>query len=302
MITWLVVLGGALGLGLALLIAELRPAPPHLETALNRLNPGPTAPIRLGEAVPDFGVTAEPGLLDGLGRRLRGLGVLSGLTLPERDLALVGRTPERHLAQKLISSLLGLLAFPYGIVIAQLIGHPLPFAVPAVASLGLGAVMWFLPDLLLRGQADEARIDFLHAVAAYLELVALERAADRGPAESLERAAQVGRGPVIRRIAQAMELASLQRRPPWDGLADLATELGLTPLQDLADTMRLSGTDGTAVYKTLRARAANLRSELLSDELAKANVVSERMVVPGTALVMLFTALVGFPALYRMLH
>jgi hypothetical protein len=292
-ITWLVLSGGLAGLGLALFVAELRPAPPQLGSALERLHPEPVLP---GEAA----TGREPkGFHEALGARLR---QVPGVTVPRRELALVGRTPERHLAQKLLSALIGLVAFPYVTFMASLAGVTLPVLVPAFCSLALAALMWLMPDLLLRSQAAEARVDHLHAVAAYLELVALERAADRGPAEALLSAARVGDGPVLRRIALALDRATLERRPPWDGLADLAEELGLTPLQDLADTMRLAGTDGAAVYKTLRARAANLRSELLSDELAKANVVSERMVLPGTALVMVFTLLVGFPAVYRMMR
>jgi hypothetical protein len=292
-ITWLLLTGALAGLGVALLVAELRPAPPQLGSALERLHPGPVPP---GEAATG---PARSGFYEALGARLRDL---PGVTIPRRELALVGRTAERHLAQKLLSSLLGLVAFPYVSFMAGVVGISLPVLVPAVCSLALAALMWFLPDLLLRGQAAEARVDYLHAIAAYLELVALERAADRGPAEALLSAARVGDGPVLRRIAAALDRATLERRPPWDGLADLADELGLTPLQDLADTMRLAGTDGAAVYQTLRARAANLRAELLSDELAKANVVSERMVLPGTALVMVFTVLVGFPAVSRMMQ
>jgi hypothetical protein len=56
------------------------------------------------------------------------------------------------------------------------------------------------------------------------------------------------------------------------------------------------------VYRALRARARNLRSELLTDDLDRANVDSERMVAPGSALVSLMTALIAFPALYQMLH
>ncbi|WP_042380281.1 type II secretion system F family protein [Streptacidiphilus melanogenes] len=294
MITWLVLTGGFAGLGVALLVAELRPAPPQLGAALERLHPEPVLP---GEAV--TGDPTADGFYEAVGARLRGV---PGVVVPRRELALVGRTAERHLAQKLISALFGLVAFPYVTFMASLAGVSLPVLVPAICSLALAALMWFLPDLLLRAQAEEARVDYLHAVAAYLELVALERAADRGPAEALLCAARVGNGPVLRRIEAALDRAALDRRPPWDGLADLAEELGLTPLQDLADTMRLAGTDGAAVYKTLRARAANLRSELLSDELARANVVSERMVLPGTALVMVFTVLVGFPAVSRMMQ
>ncbi|WP_042374599.1 type II secretion system F family protein [Streptacidiphilus neutrinimicus] len=294
MITWLVLTGGLIGIGAALLAAELRPAPPQLEMALDRLHPEPVLP---GEAA--TGAAAPGGFYEALGARLRDL---PGVTIPRRELALVGRTPERHLAQKLLSALIGLVAFPYVAFTASLMHVSLSVLVPAFCSLALAAVMWFLPDLLLRGQAAEARVDYLHATAAYLELVALERAADRGPAEALLSAARIGDGPVLRRIAAALDRAGLERRPPWDGLSDLAEELGLMPLQDLADTMRLAGTDGAAVYKTLRARAANLRSELLSDELARANVVSERMVLPGTMLVMIFTLLIGFPAVSRMMQ
>ncbi|RAG80825.1 hypothetical protein DN069_36065 [Streptacidiphilus pinicola] len=293
MITWLVLTGGLAGLGLALFVAELRPAPPQLGSALERLHPDPVAP---GEPVTG---AVPSGFYEALGARLRNL---PGVTIPRRELALVGRTPERHLAQKLISALIGLVLFPYIAFMASMVGVSLPVLVPAVCSLALAALMWFLPDLLLRDQAAEARVDYLHAIAAYLELVALERAADRGPAEALLSAARVGSGPVLRQISTALDRATLDRRPPWDGLDDLAEELGLTPLQDLADTMRLAGTDGAAVYRTLRARAANLRSELLSDELARANVVSERMVLPGTVLVMIFTVLVAFPAVSRMLQ
>ncbi len=66
--------------------------------------------------------------------------------------------------------------------------------------------------------------------------------------------------------------------------------------------MRISGTDGAAVYDTLRARSKGLRGELLAEDLARANADSERMVAPGSALTMLMTFLVVFPALFKMLN
>ncbi len=111
----------------------------------------------------------------------------------------------------------------------------------------------------------------------------------------------MGRGTVFRRIRDALERASTDRLPPWDGLDVLSVELGLTPLQDVADIMRISGTDGAAVYDTLRARARSLRGELLAEDLARANTDSERMVAPGAALTLLMTSLIVFPALYQML-
>ena len=287
--TWLILAGIVVGLGIGLLASELRPGPPDLDTALERLHREPVreALNRRGE---------PPGPLDPLGARLVGL---QGRRLPRAELALIGRSPARFMAHKLMFALMGLLIPPLLLAGAALMGDSLPVTVPVVGSLLLAALLWFVPDGVVLGEAKEARVEYLHGVAAYLELVALERAADCGPAEALSRAALVGRGTVFRRIADALDRATLDRRPPWDGLDALAEELALTPLQDVADIMRISGTDGAAVYRTLRARAHNLRSELLAEELAKANVDSERMVAPGTALVTLMTVLIGFPAVYQ---
>jgi len=287
--TWLIVAGVVVGLGIGLLASELRPAPPNLDAALERLH---REPVR----VTPGRRTEPPGPFDLLGARLVGL---QGTWLPRSELALIGRSPARFMAHKLMFALMGLLIPPVLVAAASLMGTSLPVTIPVVGSLLLACMLWFVPDGIVRGEAKEARVEYLHGVAAYLELVALERAADCGPAEALSRAATVGRGTVFRRIADALDRATLDRRPPWDGLDALAEELALTPLQDVADIMRISGTDGAAVYRTLRARARNLRSELLAEELARANVDSERMVAPGTALVTLMTVLIGFPAVYQ---
>lgn len=286
--SWLIFAGVVVGLGLGLLAAELRPAPPGLDSALDRLHREPVRPgTRSGP---------PPGALDRLGAGLIGV---QGKWMPQAELALIGRSPATFMGQKAMFAGLGLLLAPFLTIAMGLLGTKLPLTIPVAGSLLLGAGFWFIPDGIVRGEAKEARVEYLHGIAAYLELVALERAADCGPAEALARAATVGRGTVFRRIADALDRATLDRRPPWDGLDALSAELGLLPLQDVADIMRLSGTDGAAVYTTLRARARNLRSELLAEELAKANVDSERMVVPGTILVTLMTVLIGFPALYQ---
>ncbi|GAA5016527.1 type II secretion system F family protein [Kitasatospora paranensis] len=287
---WAVLAGGAAAGGLALLLAELRPAPPDLGQALGRLHRTPDPrPADTG---------ARPAWYDRIGAdSLR----LPGVRIPHRQLALIGRSPARFMAHKLMFALIGLVLPGYLTAMAVLAGVGLPVAVPLVAGPLLAAVLWLVPDGIVAGEAKEARTEYLHGIAGYLELVALERAADCGPAEALRRAAAVGRGTVFRRIRDALERAATDRLPPWDGLDVLAEDLGLTPLQDLADIMRISGTDGAAVYDTLRARARSLRGELLAEELAQANTDSERMVAPGAALTLLMTVLIVFPALYQML-
>ncbi|OIV35446.1 hypothetical protein BIV57_21505 [Mangrovactinospora gilvigrisea] len=289
---WALIAGAAVGGGLALLAAELRPAPPELGAALGRLRS--SVPTVRPE---DAAAADRPGLLDRLGGRMTGL---PGVRIPRRDLALIGRTPARFMAHKGLFALIGLALPAYGQAVWTLFGLNLPVVVPAVAAPVLAVLLWLLPDAIAAGEAKEARVEYLHGVAAYLELVALERAADCGPAEAMSRAARVGRGAVFLRMRDAIDAAAVDRRPPWVGLGRLAEELGLAPLQDVADIMRLSGADGAAVYGTLRARAKSLRSELLAEDLAKANTDSERMVIPGSALVMVMVVMIAFPALYQM--
>ncbi|GAA1947431.1 type II secretion system F family protein [Kitasatospora viridis] len=289
---WAILAGCVAAAGLALLIAELRPAPPDLGQTLDRLH-RPAEPVR---------ANAEPvdeKWYDRLGGRA--LGVL-GVRLPVQSLALIGRTPARFMAHKLLFGLIGLMLPAYLTAMLVALGYPPPVALPVVVSLGLAVLGWLLPDGIVQGEAKEARTEYLHAISAYLELVALERAADHGPAEAMRRAAAVGRGAVFRRIQDALERAATDRMPPWEGLEALSGELGLTQLQDVADIMRLSGADGAAVYDTLRARAKGLRDELLADDLARAGATSEQMVAPGAALTLLMTILIVYPALYQMLH
>lgn len=289
---WAVLAGGAAAGGVALLLAELRPAPPDLGQALDRLHrvPEPRRAEDQDVVLPWY---------DRVGERS---GRLPGVRIPHQELALIGRSPARFMAHKLLFAVLGFALPGYLTVMAAVIGDGLPLAVPLLVGPLLAALLWFVPDGIVSGEAKEARTEYLHGIAAYLELVALERAADCGPAEALRRAAAVGRGTVFRRIRDALERAATDRLPPWDGLDALALELGLTPLQDVADIMRISGVDGAAVYDTLRARAKSLRGELLSEELAKANTDSERMVAPGSALTLLMTVLIAFPAVYQMLN
>ena len=50
----------------------------------------------------------------------------------------------------------------------------------------------------------------------------------------------------------------------------------------------------------LRARSAAVRGSLLSEELAEANVVEERMYVPASFLGLVFLALLMAPSLLRL--
>jgi hypothetical protein len=294
-LTWLVILaGGLLGAGLVVAFAGLSPARPDLADAVSRLLPGgpttrPTAPPALARLGPR-GRTA-------LVRATRAF----GLTRYAADLRMIDMAPEVLAVRKITYAGIGL-AFPAVMTAGMSLGGVgLPIAVPAVAGLVLGGVFFMLPDLNVRQSATAARAAMRTATCVYLELVAMERLADAGPTEALDRAAGVGGSPEFARIRDALLRAELAGQPSWSGLSDLGTATGVSELGDTADIMRLAGRDGAAVYATLRARAASLRTQLLSAATAKANAASEHMVVPVSLLGLCFMALLGYPAFVRIL-
>ncbi len=282
--------GAAIGGGIALIVRALVADTPDLTAALARL---------------DGTATAEPATT-GAGTWLDdrvGTALVARLPLARyrRDLDVVGETGQALAIRKAGYALIGLL-FPTVLAATMLLlGVTPPLAIPVVASLALAGVLFFVPDVDLRRRAAAERLAVRRAVCAYLELVALERAGDAGTVEALERAATVADAPPFARIRDALTRAQLAGHPPWTGLTELAERLDVTELDDLADIMRLSGQDGAAVYATLRARAASLRTQLLAANAAEANAASEHMIVPVALLGIAFMALIGYPAFARIL-
>lgn len=298
-LTATVLAGATGGLGLALLVRELMPAQPQLTAALDRLAP-PQASAAGDEPTGDTASTRALETRVGLLAQRH----LSGLPLqavPDRELALLRIPVARHVGQKVLLALIGLLFPVLFTALALAVGVALPLALPALSSLVLAAVLFLLPDLEVRRKAAAAREEFARATSAYLDLTALERAAGAGATQALEQAATVGDSWVFVRLREQLIRARLSGTAPWDGLHELATELALPELSDLADIMRLSGEEGAAVADTLRARSRGLRTALLTKEQTRANEDSERMVVPVAVLGLIFLMLLGAPAIVRIL-
>ncbi|WP_406280869.1 hypothetical protein [Embleya sp. NBC_00896] len=284
----MIVAGCVAGAGIALLIRELWPAPPDLGHALHRLS---GSPRRRTEATGDH-----------KGDRIASFAQrIPGVKVPHRDLDLVGSSVADFFRSKALLALLGLLLPAFVTALMVVTGVGFAIYLPFFASLLAALVLWMVPDWALRDQAKSARIEFQHATAAYLDLVALERSGDAGPGEALERAAQVGDGWAFLRIQDALARARVGGVDPWAGLRDLARDLDLPELADVADIIEMAGTEGAAVYGTLRARSQSLRTELLATEHEVANRDSERLTVPGTMLVVIMGVILGFPAIARMM-
>ena len=286
--------GVLVALGVVLLVMRLMPAEPDLAEALSRLTParGRARSVDQSSAATGkerIGVWAMKTLPPALWVRT-----------PTRELAILRIPLARFYGDKLTFAGLGLVIPPLLAWFFDLIDLGFPIAVPALASLALAAVMFFMPNYNAVDDARKARLEFSRALGAYIDLVALERNNGSGVRQAMESAAEVGDSWVFIRLSEELTRSRWSGLPPWDALHALAEELGLPELDDFADIMRLSGEEGASVYATLRARSAAMRTAMLNDEIAEANAVGERMTIPGSLLGVIFMALLVAPSLLRM--
>lgn len=305
---WVIAAGVVAGLGVFGLVRELMPGSARLDAALARLDPASGwlgAPVTADyqsvlPALPP-GRTAAPPVSRSarIGARLAALA--PWLPVPTADLALLGKDRQVWLASKLGWGVAGLALVPLASLALAFEGFAIPLGLPAFASILLAVGLFFVPDLSVRSMARRMRSDFRHALASYLDLVALERGAGAGPTEALEAAAEIGAGWAFSRIRAALDGARRTGRAPWTGLAELAAETGVTELADLADIAEVAGQEGAKILQTLSARAESMRSEALSAERASAGSKSTTMVVPIALLAGGFLILIVFPLVYRIL-
>jgi hypothetical protein len=287
--------GGLIGLGASLLVTRILPAEPDLADALGRLTPT-RANATSSIAAPAADGRERLGLW-----AIRVLPPATWRRTPTKELALLRIPLARFYGEKILFAFLGALIPPVLGLFFNLLGLGLPTTIPAIASFGLAAAMFFIPNYNAVDEAKKARVEFTRALGAYIELVALERNNGSGPRQAMEAAAEIGESWVLTRLSEELTRSRWSGRPPWDALHALADELGLPELNDFADIMRLSGEEGASIYSNLRARSAAMRTAMLNDELAAANAVGERMSIPGSLLGVIFMALLLAPSLLRML-
>ncbi|MFE4512674.1 type II secretion system F family protein [Kitasatospora sp. NPDC056783] len=286
--------GAAVGGGLVLAVAGLLPARADLGDVMRRMDAGRIDHLEAQAATP-------AGLLDRLGLRLLSQLGEGFFRLPRRELDLIGRSPANHVGLKIGMGLVGLLMPTFVVLTTAALGAALPLAVPAFGALALAVLFYMLPDVQVKQLAAEARGEFRTAIASYLELVSLERAADAGPIEALHRAAGVGDGWVFHRLRGALNAAELANVPPWEGLRQLSEDLGVPELGAPADIMALAGEEGAAVYSTLQAQAKSLRGALLTEAQAEANAASEKMILPVSMLVIIMAGFVAYPMIIKIM-
>lgn len=290
-----VLAGLMISCGLVIAGLYFAPAQPDLGDALGRLSP------TSGTRQPAAESGDRPELADRLGLwAMRHLPSRLWGGTPHRDLAILGRSTHRFYGEKLLMASIVAAGVPLLTAIFSVtFPIPAPFTVAAVLIGGLFG--WLVPNGNVATAATEARLEFNRALGSYVDLVALERSAGGSAArQALENAAEIGDSWPFRRIRDELARSRFSGEAPWDAIHQLADELGLPALDDVADIMRLAGAEGTQVYDTLRARSTALRSALLAAEQAKANALSARMAIPTTLMAIVFCLVLVTPAVLRL--
>jgi len=285
--------GAGVGLGVLLVLRGARQPRPALALSLERLRPGyedPAAASALGGRLEVHGAR--------LGERLALAVDKTGLRLASTraDLAVTGKPLERFYLDKVLFAIFGFVFIPAAVAFASMAGVSLPVIVPVWVSLVFGVVGFFLPDLLIRGEAAEARRGFRHALSAFLELVRINLAGGAGIEGALHDSVSVGSGWAFDRLREALAVARLSGETPWAALGRLGVELRIDELIELSSSLVLAGSEGAKIKESLAAKADSLRRHEAAVAEAKAQEASERMSVPIAVLLFGFLIFLGYPA------
>jgi tight adherence protein C len=227
----------------------------------------------------------------GLSRSNRAIEILVGKRSDglRRDLSICERTDAKFVQDRLIWTLLfsvpGLLVL-FGSSLGAQWASPV---VGLIVLFGGGVAGWFYARTDLASDAEKARAEFRHALAAYLELVTILMAGGAGVETSLFDAAATGRGRALRHLRSSLSAAQARREAPWRALGDLE-------LEELEASMSLAG-GGAQVRDSLTAKAVAMRMKDLGKMEAEAQARSETMVLPVMLMFAGFMVLIGYPAL-----
>lgn len=219
----------------------------------------------------------------------------------ERDLAVVGRTVERHALDKLTLTALGCGLPLLVLLVTSVADAALPVGVVSLAVIAFGLAGWFYADADLRHDADTRRRDFRHALSVYLDLVNVMLAGGSGVEGALDDAASVGDGWAFTQLRQALASARLNRESPWTTFDRLSVRIGVPELSELSSSISLAGDSGARIRESLSAKAVAMRDHELTQSQSEAEAASERMSLPLVAMATGFILLVGYPAVSQVL-
>ena len=277
-------LGAAVGFGIMLVGLGLRRRPPQ-----------PTLP-----GVDAAGTGMRAATRRAAGRVERDLERKQQLN---QDAAMVGRTLEIHALAKLGGLVAGAVLV---VVVAVMFSVSLSVAVPPMLIVALaagGALLgWWLPDSMLKTEAEKERERFKQSSEAWLELVAQLVTAGSDEHAALNAAARCSNQPAFTAIRDALAEASALGEPPWDGLRRLSESRRLRFLEPFIAALELAGTTGAGSRQAILSQVEAARSKSLAEADAEAASASEKMGAPLALIGGAFMVLMGYPPLAGILN
>lgn len=297
--TWSMLAGACVGLGVLLLVFVLSAPRPGISATLARIDGGrraPRAATRTGAAGRADGRIEQ--LREGLGSRLLAEADSRGWRLERTrsDLEVLNRSVTKHLGTKALLALGALIWFPLVFTLTGLGG----IAIPAGVTLVAVAVAFVLPDLQLHREADARRRDFRHVMGSFLDLVAMNLAGGRGLPEALMAASSIGDHWAMVRIRQALSNARIVGWTPWEGISHLGRDLGVDELRDLASALALAGDEGAKIRASLMARSESMRRKELVDVEGAAGENSQSMLMAQLLMCVAFLVFLAYPAIQQL--
>lgn len=283
-----------IGVGLVLIADGLWPRPAPLGAVLEALRQPGRPAVLPAEPRPSWADRFGQGAL----QLARTVGVGLGVSGP--DLNIVGRSRQAHAARKAAGVLAGA-AGPWvltAVLVAVAAASP-PTGVVAVFSAAGAAGGWLLPDAVLRAAAADRRRSFRHALSAYLDLTNVIAAGGATPGGALKEAAEAGGGWVFTTLRRRLARGQLAGISEWDVFDELGEELGVDELCELAGAVRLAGSKGAQIRKTLASRGDTLRDRQLAATEASAESATQRMVLPMGLMVLGFILFIAYPAVFN---
>jgi Flp pilus assembly protein TadB len=280
--------GVCFGLGLWLVLRGWKPRPEPLAVALARMHggaatqdsPGASWDLRVGAAA-----VRRVGLMARAVHRARA------------DLRIVGRTPEEQAARTLLFGGFGLILGPWAGLVGWLAGATPPaFVLGGVSLIGV-AVGASGPWATVGRGASKLRRDFLVALAAWCDLLAMSLAAGRGVGQAVRTASLAGDGPAFAELRGALDSGHVRGDSPWASLSTLGADLGIDDLQELASTITMAGEDGVAVREAVHTKAHTIRERIGLETERSAERDTAQMAGPTFAVALGFLVFISYPAL-----
>ncbi|MGH9169604.1 MAG: hypothetical protein ACRD0Z_01815 [Acidimicrobiales bacterium] len=240
--------------------------------------------------------------LETFGRRLDAIAHHNLRERRDQDLAVLGRSYERHAIVTAVSALAGLACPCLVCALAAAAGWTVATGVVvALCCLGVGAGVAG-PRVELHRSAVEARARWLRSFTSWLELVALAQAGGMGLEGALEAACRISADETFARIGLSLQRSRHSAATVWEEMSRLGNELGIDELDELAASLGLAGVEGARIRSSLQAKSASLRRRQMAEELSHANSTTERLFLPSIVLMLGFMVFLMYPAGVSLSH